>query len=147
MPITGGAWQVFYEFKKRLANKEIDLDSDTIKCALLKSTYTVDLANHKNWADISAQEVAAGNGYTAGGNALANASLTLSTGTLAWDTDNTTFTANGGTLTARYAAVYDDTHASKALIAVCLLDAGNNDVVAFDGVSIGITIANIFTLA
>ena len=35
----------------------IDWDTDTIKAALVKTTYTPDLANHDNWDDVSSYVV------------------------------------------------------------------------------------------
>ena len=44
----------------------IDYDTDTIKAALVTSSYIFDAADTV-WADVSANEVATGSGYTTGG--------------------------------------------------------------------------------
>jgi hypothetical protein len=60
---------------KLLLTGGIDLDTDTLKLALVTSGYTFSAA-HTVWADVSAHEVAAGSGYTTGGVALANVAAT-----------------------------------------------------------------------
>lgn len=49
---------------------------DVIKCALMKTTYTIDIDLHAQFDDISASEIVATN-YTARGNALASKATTL----------------------------------------------------------------------
>ena len=56
----------FGPFAAKLANKEIDLDSDTIKVTLHTSAYTPNLDTHAYVSDLTA-ELAAGGGYTTGG--------------------------------------------------------------------------------
>jgi hypothetical protein len=85
-------------------------DSTTIKVALLDSDYTPSLSTHTSYNDLT-DELSTGNGYTAGGVALSNKSLTLATGILTWDADDATW--SNSTLTARYGIVYDDTTAGN----------------------------------
>jgi hypothetical protein len=99
-----------------LFNKEVDFDSDNIKVALLSSSYTPNQTTHGYFSDVSTYEVS-GTGYTAGGQALANKTKTVSGNTLVLDADDTTWAAS--TITARYAVVYDSsggTAATNALI-------------------------------
>ena len=49
--------------------------SDTVNVALVTASYTLNLA-HTVWADVSANEVTNGDGYTTGGVALASKTLT-----------------------------------------------------------------------
>lgn len=60
-------------FLAKALNKEVDLDSDTIKLMATTSSYTPDLAAHDYKNDVT-NEVS-GTGYTAGGATLASASL------------------------------------------------------------------------
>jgi hypothetical protein len=53
----------------------VDYLDDTIKVALVASTYTLSLA-HTVWADISTHEVSSGGGYTTGGATLTGKTLT-----------------------------------------------------------------------
>ena len=88
-----------------------DLVAATVKLALVTSAYTPDATNsgsgHSLWSSPSANEIAAGNGYTAGGATLAG--LAASTATNGWKfvTNNTSWTASGGSIPAwRYAVMY-----------------------------------------
>ena len=63
-------------------------------------------------------EVANGNGYTTGGNALVNVTWTESAGISTLDANDPAWTLS--TFTARYAVIYDDTASGKPLI--CLYD-------------------------
>lgn len=49
----------------------VDADTDTIKIALVTSSYTPSTA-HTQWSDVSSNEVSSGSGYTTGGVTLAN---------------------------------------------------------------------------
>jgi len=113
---------VYNRFKANLANKIVDIEGDTLKIALLDSNHSFD-ADHNTWADVSANEVS-GTGYTAGGQALSNASVTQdNTNDLAkLDADDVTW--SGSTITAAFAVIYDDTLANKDLI--CCIDFGGD---------------------
>jgi hypothetical protein len=50
---------------KLLLTGAVDLDTDTLKLALVTSSYTPS-TTHDEWADVSANEVATGSGYTTG---------------------------------------------------------------------------------
>lgn len=106
----------FHEFIKRLGNKEDDLDSDTFKAYL--SNTAPNVATHTVKADIA--EISAGNGYTAGGATLTSvtwAETGAGTGIWQWSAADVSWTASGGDIaTHRYLIVYNDTHASDALV-------------------------------
>lgn len=66
-------------FKRDIANGSIDLDSDTIK-AMLVIGYTPDNTakrTHTKRSDVTSFEIASGGGYTTGGVALANKTVTV----------------------------------------------------------------------
>lgn len=94
-------------------NKEIDLDTDTIKVALLTSAYTPNQDTQDYFDDVSAFE-ATGTGYTAGGVTLTGKSVSYdaSTNTTVFDADDVTLA--GSTVTARYAVIYDASPATAA---------------------------------
>lgn len=100
---------------KSFFNKEVDWDTDTIKVALVTSSYSPDQDTHDEWADVSAYEVT-GDGYTAGGATMTCAApdYTAGTNVIKLDADDVTWSTS--TITARYAIIYDDTHASKRLL-------------------------------
>lgn len=103
-----------------MAQAGINYSSDTFKIALMATGFTFNKDTHHNWADVSASELSAGNGYTAGGNTLAGVSLTEDdTNDLTSVTWNSTsWTASGGSIGPTPGAmIYDDTNASDALVA------------------------------
>lgn len=132
--MAASSWIVFYNGKKNIMNGTLDLDSDTIKCALLANTWTPSISNNALWSDISAHEIAAANGYTAGGNLLTSKSVTLSASYSVFKSANLLWPAVGGPITARYAVVYNSDNG--ALICYCLLDTTPADVTAADGTAL-----------
>lgn len=65
---------VYNRFLANLLNKEIDFEADTIKMAILSSSYTP-AKTHNTWSDVSSNEVS-GTGYTAGGKQVTTVSVT-----------------------------------------------------------------------
>ena len=60
--MAAGAWTLFHGAKEKLCDGTIDLDTHSFKVALLTSAWTPNLATNAVWADISANEVANGDG-------------------------------------------------------------------------------------
>jgi hypothetical protein len=85
----------------------VDLDTDTIKCMLVTSTYTPDIDAHSFKSSVT-NEVS-GTGYTAGGQALTTKTVTQdNTGDKGvFDADDVVWTT--ATITARGAVLYKDT--------------------------------------
>ena len=111
---------------KLLATGGIDLDTDTLKLALVTSSYTPNTA-HDEWADVSANEVATGAGYTTGGATLATPVATNSN----IDYDDVTWTAL--TKTFRYAVCYKSGSGgglTNPLLFYILLDSTPADIVS-----------------
>ncbi len=90
----------------------INWTSDTIKVALLTSSYTPNQATDHVWSDISANEVS-GTGYTAGGATLGSAAQSVTSHILSLAGANTAWATS--TITARYAAIYDTSVSNKLL--------------------------------
>ena len=103
-------------------NKEIDLNSDTIKVALCTSTYTPDQDAHDYFNDIT-NEVT-GTGYTAGGATLGSAAVSYTGGTNTFAFDGADVSWATSTITARYAIVYDSTGTSSTSPLICYVDFG-----------------------
>lgn len=119
MAITSGGYNHLTEI---MGDGTIDLDGDTFNIILLDSNFTFDATNTQ-LSDISADEIAAGNGYTAGGLTLSNVSWTRSGSKTVFSADDAVWTATGGPMAAAsYAAVYDYTHANHLLIGYINLD-------------------------
>lgn len=94
-------------------NKEIDLDGDTIKVALLTNAFAPNQDTQDYFDDVVASEVT-GAGYTAGGVTLANkqVSYDAASNTFIFDADDVVIP--NSTITARYAVVYDATPGTNA---------------------------------
>ena len=105
--------KLYGNFLAKALNKEVDWDTDTIKVALLTSSYTPNQDTHDYYDDVVANEVS-GTGYTTGGNTLASKTITYdgTNNVIILDAADTTWSSS--TITARYAVVYDDSGASNA---------------------------------
>jgi O-acetylhomoserine/O-acetylserine sulfhydrylase-like pyridoxal-dependent enzyme len=104
-------------FKQQILLGEHDLDTDTIKLALYTSAATLSAAT----TAYSTSDEVVGTGYTAGGNTLTGASVSL-TGTTAFvDFSDTTWTT--ATITARGALIYNSSKSNKA---IAVLDFGSD---------------------
>jgi VCBS repeat-containing protein len=102
-------------FKQQLLLGEHDLDTDVIKLALYTSAATLSAAT----TAYSTSDEVVGAGYTAGGNTLTGATVSLSGTTAFVDFADTTWTT--ATITARGALMYN---ASKSNKAIAVLDFG-----------------------
>lgn len=92
---------------------KINYPSDTIKVALLTSSYTPNQDTHDFFDDVTTYQVTA-TGYTAGGATLGSKTLTVaSSKTIMLDSGDVTWTITGS-VTFRYAVVYDATPATDA---------------------------------
>lgn len=105
-------FQFFNSFKEAEAEKVHNLGADTLKWLL---SNTAPVATNSVKADIT--EIAAGNGYTAGGAAATVSSSAQSGGTYTLAVNSTAFTAAGGSFAAfRYLVLYNDTATNDELI-------------------------------
>ena len=95
-------------------NKEANINSDTVKCALSNTAYTY-AATHKYFDqspfNAAWTELSTANGYTAGGVTIGS-TATTSGQTTTWTAANAVWTSTG-TLSALSAVVYDSTPASN----------------------------------
>lgn len=108
------AFVKYQNFVEDLGNEVHDLvgTNDTLKVALTNTAPNV--ATHTVLADIT--EIAAGNGYSAGGADTQNDG-SESGGTLTVTGVDVTFTASGGAIANfRYVVLYNDTSTSDSLI-------------------------------
>ena len=98
---------------------------DTYKVKLL-SAATFD-ATHTTLAATGGTEATGGTGYTAGGQALANVAVTtVTTNDAKFDADDLTWTASGGSISASYAIIYNDTDADDPPIAFIDFDGSQS---------------------
>lgn len=140
--MAAGNWTFTNAFRTNLSTGTY-LDADSYKIALFQSTSNIG-ASSTTYAGVT-NEVANGNGYTTGGNAV-----TLSrsgTTTVTFDTtDPAVWTASGAGFSARYAVLYE---VAGNVLCYCLLDSTPADVTITAGNTLTITInaSGVFTLA
>lgn len=140
--MAAGAWTFTNGGRTRLLNGTFDLDSDTFKMALFLSTSNLGAAT-TTYAGVT-NEHANGNGYTTGGTSV---TLSLSgTTTVTVDSSDAVWTASGGSIVARFAAIYE---VGGDVLCYCLLDSTPANVTATDGntLTVAINASGVFTLA
>jgi len=140
--MAAGNWTFPNAARTSLLDGSFDLDTDTFKIALFTSSW--DGPGATTYA--TTNEVATAYGYTQGGITINQ--LTLS-GTTTVTVDNSVsivWTASGGSIVARYAAIYEN---SGKFLCYCLLDSSPADVTVTTGNTLTITMnaSGIFTLA
>jgi hypothetical protein len=119
------ASKLYGNFLLKALNKEVDYDTDTIKVALLTSSYTPNQDTHDYFNDVSTYEVS-GTGYTAGGNTLASKTATYDSATNVIVLDAADTTWSSSTITARYAVVYDSTGTASTSALIGYVDFGSD---------------------
>src|SRR2546430_1868826 len=106
------AFNKFNSFVEAVAEKSHNLQSDVLKVML---TNVAPVATNTVKADLT--DIAAGNGYVAGGTQATLVSSAQTSGTYKLVLNDVTFTASGGSIaTFRYVVVYNDTATNKELI-------------------------------
>jgi hypothetical protein len=141
--MAADAWKFYYSFKEYVGDGGIDLDTDTFKIILLLSTSNAATLTLTNYAGLT-NEVATNFGYTQGGLALNSPTWVTATTVTTFDVSGAdpVWTASGGSITARFAAIFDDTStvpSADLLVCYSLLDNAPADVTATTG--------NTFTVA
>lgn len=141
--MAAGAWTFTNGGRTSLLDGTFDIDSDTWKMALFLSTSNLGAAS-TTYAGVT-NEHANGNGYTTGG---ASVTLTLAgTTTVTVDvSSDPSWTASGGSIVARFAAIYE---VDGNILCYCLLDATPADVTVTDGniLTVAAHASGVFTLA
>ena len=140
--MAAGAWTFTNAGRKSLIDGTFDTDTDSFKMALFLSTSNIG-SGSTTYAGLT-NEQANANGYTTGGKAL-TMSVTGTT-TVTVDCDDQVWTASGGSITARFAVIYE---VSGNVLCYCLLDSTPADVTATNGntLTVAINASGIFTLA
>ena len=120
MAVTGKLFGLLFT---SLWNKEIDYDTDVIKCMLTTVTY-VPAQDTDDYKDNVTNEVT-GTGYTATGETLTSKTVTYTAGTNKHTLDAADTLWTGSTITARIAVVYDSSPATDATRPlICYQDFG-----------------------
>jgi len=142
--MAAGAWTFTDNTRTYLLNGTFDLDTDTFYMALFLSTSNIG-ASTTTYAGLT-NEHANNNGYTTGGIALGSLALSGTSTVTVDETTNPVWTASGGSITARFAVIYES---GGSVLCYCLLDNAPADVTATDGNTLTVTFhaSGIFSLA
>lgn len=102
-------------FKSELLGGTHDLDTDTIKLALIKSSETGTYgASTTNYSNVTGNtDEASGTGYTAGGNTLTSPAITLDGSVAIVDFADTVFST--ATISSSGAVIYNASKSNKAI--------------------------------
>ena len=137
------ATDVSNHYLAELHRGSIKFQSDSFKICLMASGFSFNRDSHAAWADVSASELAAGNGYTRNTKTLGTADLTSieddtnDRSQIAWP--DVQWTAAGGSIGPTPGAIiFDDTTADDTIVGY--IDFGTNQT-ATDGGTF--TISNI----
>lgn len=102
----------------------------TIKCALIKNTYTPDQDAHDFWDDVSANECDASGNYSAGGITVTPSDPTVDTATNETRLDCADMSATTFTGTVRYLVFYYSSGTPGTSNLICYCDLGADTTAA-----------------
>jgi hypothetical protein len=142
--MAAGNWIMTNGGRTSLLDGTFDLNTDTFLIALFLSTSNIGAAS-TTYAGVT-NEHAAANGYSTGGISLGALTLAGTTTVTVDDPADAVWTATGGSITAKFAVLYES---AGNVLAYCQLDSGGADVTATDGntLTIAFNASGIFTLA
>ena len=146
-PVAGraaGTWTFTNIGRTRLLDGGFDLDTDTFLIALFLSTSNIGAAS-TTYTGVTSEHANA-NGYTTGGISLGPLTLAGTSTVTVDDPLDAVWTAAGGSITARFAVIYES---AGNVLCYCLLDNTPADVTATDGntLNVAFNASGIFTLA
>lgn len=106
-----------YKYKRDIG--DINLSSDVLKFILMNASFVFDKDAHATLADVTASQLATGNGYTQNNTTLAGGAVSEDDANdrSSYSVDNVTVTASGGDIGPTGSAiVYDDTTADDTVV-------------------------------
>lgn len=120
--------------KYKLAIGDIAFDTDSFKIILMNNAFTFNRDTHATYANVSASELATGNGYTVNTKTLAGVAITEDDtddrGEVTWS--NVSWTASGGSIgPSNGAIIFDDTTADDTVVGY--IDFGSAQTAADGG--------------
>ena len=141
--MAAGSWTFTETGRTSLLNGTFNLDTDTFRIALFRNDSNLGPGS-TSYAGVS-NEVATGFGYTQNAKSVTLA-LSGTTTVTVDETTNPVWTANSGSIVARFAAIYE---VSGNILCYCLLDSAPADVTVTAGNTLTITMSasGLFTLA
>lgn len=128
--MAAGTVTVYSNAVLNLTKAAMNLSSDTFVCILVTSGYTPAPNTDSTYANVSANEVAAGGGYTTGGVVLTSVTDTLTTATVTYTAAASSWSS--ATITAKYAVIVRRASGSLVsgdlLVSYVSLDSGGASV-------------------
>ena len=144
--MAAGAW-VFTDIgRTSLLNGTFDIDTDTFNMALFLSTSNLGAAS-TTYAGVTNEHANQGApGYETGGKSVAGLTLAGTTTVTVDITTDPVWTATGGSIVAKFAAIYE---VGGNILCYCLLEAGGADVTVTVGntLTVAAHASGVFTLA
>lgn len=107
-----GNFTVYSNAVLNIGTAALNLNAGTYVMALLTNSYTPAPNTDATWTNISANELATGAGYTAGGVVLGSVTFTLATATATFTSASATWSS--ATFTCRYAVIVNRAGGSLA---------------------------------
>lgn len=144
--MAAGAWTVYSQAVLEMGQGGFTLPSSTLVMCLINNSYVPAVNTDATWANVSADELATGGGYTAGGDVLSGVSWTTSGGTATLTATSPTWASF--TDTCRYAVIVQRAGASLASTDKLLAysDLGGGGTITGGGGTLTISLAaGIFT--
>ena len=150
--MAASAWLIHNKFKEYMGDGTVDMDGDAFKINLYLSTSNIATLSIDALSTATNQHATA-NGYTQDTKAIVTPTWEEAAGTVTFNCDNVVWTAAGGSILARFAAIYDDTvgptPVTDPIVCHTLLDTTPADVTATDGntFTIEMNASGVFTVA
>ena len=143
--MAAGPWLFTNNTRTYILDNTIDMDTDTFRMILVLSTSNLGAASD-TYTNLT-NEHAEANGYLQTGVSMTTLDLTGTTTVTVDDAADVVWTAAGGSITAKWAAIYSST--ADAILCYCLLESGGADVTATTGNTLTVALhgSGIFTLA
>ena len=147
--MAAGSVTVYSNGVLNLTKAAMNLASDTFVCILATSSYTPAPNTDSTYANVSANEVASGGGYTTGGVVLTSVTDTLTSATVTYTAAAVSWSS--ATITAKYAVIIHRAGGSLVsgdlLLSYVDLNSGGGSVSSTNGTfTITWNAAGIFTL-
>ena len=147
--MSATAWAVYSNAVLEISKKVMDLSADSFFIILATTAYTPAPNTDSTYADISANEVATGLGYTAGGKALTSVTDTLTTATVTFTSADATWASFSAVF--RYVAILRCANAATLQSTdklLCYSDAtGSGSITGGGGtLTISMNASGIFTI-
>lgn len=127
--MAANAW-TFHNTAKQTEGTTANMSTDTFVMRLYTSASNVNTATLDSPA-AATNELPTANGYTSGGQTATSRIYSESGGVVTFDFDDVTWTASGGDITARFAAIINTT--TNTIFLSTLLDNAPADATANDG--------------